>query len=679
MRATSLGVLLLLGAANAFTNDYFFQICNSIIMTNDAVSGCTNGSRTLAALNTGQHECLCNSDAYLKSMYNCVEKAGSLAAVSNAAVQSWNALDASCRNFTGSPVAYDYDTMEYICDSNPVNVSFAVANATKQGAFTCPDEMLSKDVIRAGLAYNTNVYISNVYGGLTIAYVGAILTLQALGNAMQHFMPTLFGIMANSRLCRAWRKRIVLPALIGGRRAQPVSIPLKIAEWDLCIPPRMHSILMVGYIVLSWTLMLVRYDFVITEFSYSCKLEAVTKMIGYRSGYFAMYKLPLLVLFASKNNLFIWLTGWSWDTFNHWHRLLGRLFLLDVVVHAGCYSRWGQWAGVYVLKWQTFPPWIAAQIATICTGLMCLLGSKSIRKRCYEFFKATHFIMAVIMLVTVYVHISYFQLALAPFWVTVGLGLFDQVVCLLRVLMNSKASYAKVIECGDEIMKLDLNYPELWVPYGGSYIFVYFLNSWRFFQSHPFTVVRGADGRTQLYIKAREGRTRQLLEQIRASYEKSIYVPIWINGPYGYDFPKDHFHELVFFAGGVGITGAYSHLESCLKFGRRQMLYFYWVVPDVDYLETYYDLIQEMEKAPQVILKIFITRSSVDWKTSQTICMGRPDLDEIVENHMFNSAGPICYFVCGPAVMCDSIRGAVANNMDLTRYYSQFYEECFSM
>lgn len=45
--------------------------------------------------------------------------------------------------------------------------------------------------------------------------------------------------------------------------------------------------------------------------------------------------LPLLFLFGGRGNIFIILTGWSYRTFNVFHRWIARFLLLQAIVH-GC-------------------------------------------------------------------------------------------------------------------------------------------------------------------------------------------------------------------------------------------------------------------------------------------------------------------------------------------------------
>lgn len=71
----------------------------------------------------------------------------------------------------------------------------------------------------------------------------------------------------------------------------------------------------------------------------------------------AFANLPLVWLFGGRNNILIWATGWSFATFNVFHRHVARVATLQGVAHSILYfaiyirgeygpSRWLQEPGV---------------------------------------------------------------------------------------------------------------------------------------------------------------------------------------------------------------------------------------------------------------------------------------------------------------------------------------------
>jgi hypothetical protein len=52
----------------------------------------------------------------------------------------------------------------------------------------------------------------------------------------------------------------------------------------------------------------------------------------------AYANLPLLWMFAGRNNIFIWATGWQFSTFNLYHRHIARIATLQAIVHSIGYT-----------------------------------------------------------------------------------------------------------------------------------------------------------------------------------------------------------------------------------------------------------------------------------------------------------------------------------------------------
>lgn len=62
------------------------------------------------------------------------------------------------------------------------------------------------------------------------------------------------------------------------------------------------------------------------------------RWIAERTGVFAITNLPILWLFAQRNNVLLWLTGWDYSTYNTFHRWIARLVAVEAVVHGISYT-----------------------------------------------------------------------------------------------------------------------------------------------------------------------------------------------------------------------------------------------------------------------------------------------------------------------------------------------------
>lgn len=57
-----------------------------------------------------------------------------------------------------------------------------------------------------------------------------------------------------------------------------------------------------------------------------------------RTGILAVVNFPLLWVFAGRNDVLLWLTGWSFGTFNMFHRWLARIATVEAIIHSIGYT-----------------------------------------------------------------------------------------------------------------------------------------------------------------------------------------------------------------------------------------------------------------------------------------------------------------------------------------------------
>jgi hypothetical protein len=62
------------------------------------------------------------------------------------------------------------------------------------------------------------------------------------------------------------------------------------------------------------------------------------RYISDRTGVLAMANLLLIWAFAMRNNVLIWLTGWSFSAFNVFHRWVARVATIKAIVHSIGYT-----------------------------------------------------------------------------------------------------------------------------------------------------------------------------------------------------------------------------------------------------------------------------------------------------------------------------------------------------
>lgn len=67
---------------------------------------------------------------------------------------------------------------------------------------------------------------------------------------------------------------------------------------------------------------------------YLSKYNAEMRYVADRTGIIATMMMPLVFLYAGRNNFLQWLVGWNYSTFMAYHRHTARVMFALVVVHA---------------------------------------------------------------------------------------------------------------------------------------------------------------------------------------------------------------------------------------------------------------------------------------------------------------------------------------------------------
>ena len=76
----------------------------------------------------------------------------------------------------------------------------------------------------------------------------------------------------------------------------------------------------------------------ITQNSWPTTQQQTWTYVTDRAGFLAVANMPLLWLFAGRNDIFLWLTGWNFGTFNIFHRYVARVVTAEAIVHAIGYT-----------------------------------------------------------------------------------------------------------------------------------------------------------------------------------------------------------------------------------------------------------------------------------------------------------------------------------------------------
>ena len=288
--------------------------------------------------------------------------------------------------------------------------------------------------------------------------------------------------------------------------------------------------------------------------------------------------LPLLYLFAAKNQPIKLLTGYSYESLNIFHRRLGEVMCLLAFLHS--IGMVGVWYTILRPTGFGLARFLLSKIILLGIGafvayeLLYFTSLESFRRRCYELFLALHVSLQVIALVLLWFHHHNSR----PY-VGAALGIFlvDRLVYRLGLKVHStRASLEVKKDGGTVVLRIPITLSQGnrylvllagagitkgWKATEHIFLTVPALSRKHIIQAHPFTIASKAPQRDdttaelKLIIRAQDGFSRDLVRY--AGDHGSVNVRI--DGPYG---SQNALHLLqqcdlsVIVAGGSGIAVA---------------------------------------------------------------------------------------------------------------------------
>ncbi|KAL4936431.1 hypothetical protein BDV06DRAFT_205013 [Aspergillus oleicola] len=358
-------------------------------------------------------------------------------------------------------------------------------------------------VFRTTDTWAFEVWTHYAYGYIGYLYWGCVLSIGIINRLLQHFFTSRYGdslrepaflrLSPFHRIYHWFQTHFLVSTTFPSRGR-------KFLWWTFS--SRSEAIVTLGFWVLSIVLCCVGYR-LFPENIYWPDLSAqLLRYVADRTGIISFANLPLLWIFAGRNNICAWATGWNFATFNVFHRHVAWIATIQAVIHTALYL---------VLFFQNSNPWRKLQKpyliwGTLATILMVLILPAAVnwfRHRAYELFLIIHIVFSIGLLVGCFYHTVIFEGQEYWFylWLPVGIWAFDRVLRLVRVIYcnfhvqthsgkrvqytTSTATYDKA----SDIIRLDTIPGSLALrPRPGDYYFLYQpfrLTGW---ESHPFTL-----------------------------------------------------------------------------------------------------------------------------------------------------------------------------------------------
>lgn len=483
------------------------------------------------------------------------------------------------------------------------------------------------------------------------------------------------------------------------------------------LPSRFHTLLLLTYLASN-----IAYC-TILNYSSPNKNQLIAEVRG-RTGVLAVVNMIPLFVLAGRNNPLIKLLRVSFDTYNLLHRWLGRIVVLEAIIHTLA------WAANQVLihGWDSIGESLRTHTAFqygalgACGMIFLLLQSPSaVRHAFYETFLHLHQLTALAVLIGVYFHLDLDRLPQVRYIrAIIGIWAAERIIRFLRIFyrcFSFRKGWTTVLvePLPGEACRLTFDIRRPWNFRPGCHVYVY-LPSLSLHMSHPFSVAWSEEQLTDtppdanadpekanaesrktvtgtsisLVIHKRTGMTALLYDRAMASPTGRLNLRGAVEGPYGGLESLASYGTVVMFAGGIGITHHVSHVRSLVAghadgtvAARKVVLI--WTVSNTEQLEwvrPWMDIILALPGRRDVLkILLFVTKPRSPREVispSATVQMypGRPQPEVILAKELEERCGAMAVTVCGPGSLADSVRAATRRRVDVASL--DFIEESFT-
>ncbi|KAK3331038.1 putative FAD binding protein [Apodospora peruviana] len=483
------------------------------------------------------------------------------------------------------------------------------------------------------------------------------------------------------------------------------------------LPTRLQGIVLIAYLASN-----LAYMFVL-NWRNENKYELCAELRG-RSGTLAVVNMIPLFIFAARNNpLIAWLQI-SFDTYNLLHRWMGRVVVVEAVVH------FIAWDIVQVADggWESVKEKIlndrfigSGMVATIALVLVLILSVSPIRHAFYETFLVGHIIMAFIILAGTWVHCVTAGIAgglpQLPWVIAIAvLWNAERVARLIRIAYCNwtRNGHTKAIieALPGEATRVTMRLPQVINVRPGQHAYLRFARI-RGWENHPFSIAwfeheyeeeilpttekqtkplrKPIATKVGFVIGAHTGVTRKLFDAAEAHPSRAITMSAAFEGPYAGHHSLDSYGHCVLFAGATGITHQMSYLRHLIEgfneaIVATRRITLVWVVRDYEALEwvrPWMDKVLRMPNRKELLqVKLFVTRPKrarevVSPSTTVQMFPGRPNIPMLLLKEVHEQLGAMCVTVCGPGGLSDDVRKSV-RDVQAAGTVVDFFSEEFS-
>ncbi|KAJ3491093.1 hypothetical protein NLG97_g5657 [Lecanicillium saksenae] len=499
-----------------------------------------------------------------------------------------------------------------------------------------------------------------------------------------------------ARFMSSFNAHIIDPPLIGSRHDQLLG--------ELFMMPTRGQAIFITYIwVINIVLSGTGYWILPGSVWFANNTHQQLTHVSNRLGTLAFANIPLLMLFAGRNNVLLWLTNWPRTTFLMMHRWIAVICMLEALIHSFLffYAYSVNWYAMTVSVLITQGYWLFGALGVVALLVLVITAVQPLRRRAYEIFVVVHIALSVLVLAGCYQHVvlRYGRQRGFETWIYVAIAVwgFDRVVRFFRALRRGvKKAF---------ISPVDADYMRVDIPgvSARGHVYLHFptVSKWRLWESHPFSVAGSSCQNTNrhgysfdldkveelpigfaistpthmatsfgkppmiqrktgvtLFIKKQKGLTKRLA----ALNKGDVGIPVMMEGSYNEEVtflqenhlePTPEYSNMICFAGGVGITGVLPFLDKFGGLTSHGSKRLFWTVRSMPLVYAVEDMLGAYAGAQG---------SERRWgDIDVSISFGRFSIRSALEERLDSVSGGAIVVVCGPAGMADQVRMLVSN------------------
>ncbi|KAJ5595567.1 uncharacterized protein N7459_001775 [Penicillium hispanicum] len=308
--------------------------------------------------------------------------------------------------------------------------------------------------------------------------------------------------------------------------------------------------------------------------------------LAIRAGMLAVAMVPWIVAVSTKANFISMLTGLSPERLNGLHRWGAYICLFLSLLHMVPFYITPIWEDGALLNYRNWVPqgiyaYGNGLAAIIPLAVLCIHSLPFIRNRMYELFIVIHIPVSWVFVAMLFWHTKNYLGSWAYLWTTIVLWILTYLIrlCYLNWTNPFRMSSFMIGEesaltlLPQNAVKVTVPTQMRWRP--GQYVYLR-MPSIAFFESHPFTIASlcsddfpSAYGEKYrdltLVFRPFQGFTRKVFFEALNHGPYKTYTA-FLEGPYGgMQREMSAFDDVVFFAGGSGITAIASQLLDLIK------------------------------------------------------------------------------------------------------------------